>query len=195
MRNTPASAGKTSENIKKSRPVKKHPRVRGEDEIAFAEKAAKKETPPRPRGRRAYVLLPGDRQGNTPASAGKTNNQPSFTRKRKKHPRVRGEDHRDLPMIFPARETPPRPRGRHGSDTGKLPPLRNTPASAGKTVFAPGSAVGLWKHPRVRGEDLIQDRTVFSETETPPRPRGRRLSGPDTTFGARNTPASAGKTD
>ena len=58
MRNTPACAGKTLSNRTRQEILKKHPRVRGEDNIKYDPVRKVGETPPRARGRLARLPIP-----------------------------------------------------------------------------------------------------------------------------------------
>ena len=76
-------------------------------------------------------------------------------------------------------ETPPLTRGRQtvfliaASSTG------NTPAYAGKTWILSRLVAILWKHPRLRGEDVTRLALWQGTWETPPLTRGRQKLGPD----------------
>jgi hypothetical protein len=50
------------------------------------------------------------------------------------------------------------------------------------------------KHPRLRGEDLVEDKIFFCIVETPPPARGRLNPLVAPLMHERNTPACAGKT-
>ena len=153
------------------------------------------ETPPRMRGRRKAEGLKPYRLGNTPAYAGKTAFSMTAIAAFVKHPRVCGEDVRELPARSHTEETPPRMRGR------RFPPhlhpliMRNTPAYAGKTHRLRIRTGSFGKHPRVCGEDLKLERIGLARKETPPRMRGRRCSPIKRPSSSGNTPAYAGKTD
>ena len=135
--------------------ARKHPRVCGEDLHMVEGSQRVLETPPRMRGRRGGDRLKAIRGRNTPAYAGKTLPSGSGTIRRRKHPRVCGEDDLSGCLRNPCRETPPRMRGRRSkSEKGPLD-AGNTPAYAGKTW--PASA------------------TTFYKMETPPRMRGRHM--------------------
>ena len=173
----------------------KHPRLRGEDAPAPSLSSGARETPPLARGRqsKAFSLSAGDR--NTPACAGKTLLFLKLTTFSQKHPRLRGED----PILQVAKprpkETPPLARGRLRNDGSTSIDPRNTPACAGKTLFERASRMRLWKHPRLRGEDMDWATAKHHFEETPPLARGRRLPKLIQKDGRGNTPACAGKTN
>ena len=172
------------------------------------------ETPPRARGRPVGAGPLAGWSGNTPACAGKTTREQKLAGFTRKHPRVRGEDRLASFSSTAPTETPPRARGRRPACRGRERRPGNTPACAGKTSHRPANHGGrgntpacagktpgqgfshpfLWKHPRVRGEDLIASPGRSYPSETPPRARGR--PGCDVRSDPRsgNTPACAGKT-
>ncbi len=94
FRNTPACAGKTVVFVVIVRVPRKHPRVRGEDRLHFAESVHFRKTPPRARGRQTPGAFKLSRGGNTPAGAGKTHLLTGGSKVARKHPRWRGEDFR-----------------------------------------------------------------------------------------------------
>ena len=194
LRNTPACAGKTRFSAWKRHKLKKHPRVRGEDESGTYHTGTHGETPPRARGRLEAQPFLKNRLGNTPACAGKTHVSENQERHRWKHPRVRGEDLNGGGATFNLPETPPRARGRLVCIESYLAGFRNTPACAGKTEPRTGCKLEPWKHPRVRGEDASAAQARVGELETPPRARGRRSQELLQRADGRNTPACAGKT-
>ena len=132
------------------------------------------ETPPLTRGRRSRGLHQHAHDGNTPAYAGKTSFSSAFWTIGWKHPRLRGEDAVTTRPAGANAETPPLTRGRHRlllaaflgygntpAYAGKTKTIltvhdeiRNTPAYAGKTYYRQCWRCSLWKHPRLRGEDL-----------------------------------------
>ena len=195
--------------------LRKHPRLRGEDEaLHVAGLHVHGNTPAyagktRPQGRscaphRKHPRLRGEDlaargrvtqlYGNTPAYAGKTTGRLGAGRIAEKHPRLRGEDLTPTPLRPKTFETPPLTRGRRTQLPPGNHPHGNTPAYAGKTGnFDPNKRV-ISKHPRLRGEDVFAPPVVKPMPETPPltrgRPRDRRMHARR----PRNTPAYAGKT-
>ena len=173
-RNTPACAGKTEPPIILDAWFEKHPRMRGEDKNRHHSEKARIETPPHARGRPFSRRRAENKRRNTPACAGKTRGAPPVRVRRKKHPRMRGEDHL-------------------GSDE-KHTRGGNTPACAGKTRGALFFVAFFEKHPRMRGEDSNRLLKTPGCLETPPHARGRPLIKAHGYMGAGNTPACAGKT-
>ena len=152
--NTPAYAGKTS------------PSKDGAGGLP--------ETPPLTRGRPDEIALEASSFGNTPAYAGKTTTIRRSDPESWKHPRLRGEDSFTNGAGRMIVETPPLTRGRLGVVAAVTVHSGNTPAYAGKTAHAISLGVALWKHPRLRGEDLLSFAIVWDVLETPPLTRGRQ---------------------
>ncbi len=195
MRNTPAHAGKTHCVDISGHISEKHPRACGEDYKEAGDKPILAETPPRMRGRLVPTAAVELVRRNTPAHAGKTLRLSPKVRHTGKHPRACGED---LPLCrrpLPLSETPPRMRGRLGDSSNHVIFLGNTPAHAGKTYRTTIGRYRSWKHPRACGEDIQAMVQNPISGETPPRMRGRQDQSPKETFGMRNTPAHAGKTN
>ena len=111
-RNTPAYAGKTQGSTNRDEELRKHPRLRGEDDVAVKFATGLRETPPLTRGRQSAELLVEGARGNTPAYAGKTMSKEEHAAAFEKHPRLRGEDSTIFGMTDTPQETPPLTRGR-----------------------------------------------------------------------------------
>ena len=71
-RNTPTSVGKTLPQYDRSRPFRKHPHERGEDNFRHRQTSTGRETPPRAWGRLRSLQNSSRRWRNTPTSVGKT---------------------------------------------------------------------------------------------------------------------------
>src|SRR5690606_29608398 len=145
-------------------------------------------TPPPRRGGPVIAVAGVIWNRNTPASAGRTGPAPSRARGTSEHPRVGGEDVRNVdartkhdgtPRVGgedtltkdrePARVgTPPRRRGGRVLGVGHGVQGRNTPASAGRTASARSPQLPAAEHPRVGGEDYAPCRTTCSLIGTPP---------------------------
>ena len=173
METPPANAGKTVEGDRPKTICRKHPRECGEDKRSTPTTVSSSETPPRMRGRRLRSSLRSERNGNTPANAGKTLRLCSGNSPRWKHPRECGEDACTTRPSRHSMETPPRMRGRLNVSYRVFYAFRNTPANAGKTLAKQLAKRAQRKHPRECGEDTTtgSDRTI--QMETPPRMRGR----------------------
>ena len=96
-----------------------------------------------------------------------------------KHPRLRGEDGFESCQPRHTKETPPLTRGRRGAVLGRVGCAGNTPAYAGKTTKTHRRGKRIWKHPRLRGEDVAICFLTSSVGETPPLTRGRLLQSSD----------------
>ena len=114
--------------------VRKHPRLRGEDDRQTVVSPFALETPPLTRGRLVGGLQKRWHGRNTPAYAGKTHLYSSCHTACMKHPRLRGEDSTHIWKLRPVQETPPLTRGRQVDLSAASPISRNTPAYAGKTA-------------------------------------------------------------
>ncbi len=171
------------------------------------------ETPPRAWGRLPDVNKAALLARNTPTCVGKTKPLTNTGATIKKHPHVRGEDHRDSAGRVRGAETPPRAWGTLSESMsvvkeetpprawGRLailePPtalIRNTPTCVGKTQVQGYSRATSQKHPHVRGEDLLRSGGIENISETPPRAWGRLLRDSFKKIYTRNTPTCVGKT-
>ena len=130
--NTPACAGKNFGTEEEIVEYEKHPRVCGEEFSPPLLLPPESETPPRVRGRSSGGLFESAGDGNTPACAGKNFRLNILSSRRKKHPRVCGEEDHDIHFPVPFQETPPRVRGRTPYADQVKSRLGNTPACAGK---------------------------------------------------------------
>src|SRR5690606_32164993 len=111
LRNTPASAGRTTAPPPRTSPTAEHPRVGGEDVGDLPFEAADDGTPPRRRGGRGQGRVAADGPRNTPASAGRTATWERPRSRSSEHPRVGGEDCCTATRPPRSRGTPPRRRG------------------------------------------------------------------------------------
>ena len=89
---TPACAGKTGVEVIPNVVRKDHPRMRGEDSPAGFAKSLGNGSPPHARGRRPPAQRRRRAGRITPACAGKTRSAHRESRRRRDHPRMRGED-------------------------------------------------------------------------------------------------------
>ena len=191
---TTADAGNTSTSKASLKPLRAHPRGRGEHLDFLCLLGAEQGSPPRTRGTRLIWLHEGSPTGLTPADAGNTRSYKWLIVRIRAHPRGRGEHDllgfRRLVIVG----SPPRTRGTQpakwkGDKTAGL-----TPADAGNTRFAAQSRGLTRAHPRGRGEHgIFLSRGVLG-AGSPPRTRGTRDFGVchGVTYGL--TPADAGNT-
>ena len=110
--NTPTCVGKTLTPTRLRSLSRKHPHVRGEDDVDKGRRRLAPETPPRAWGRRVRALQPRSLIGNTPTCVGKTGLGGSKALGQRKHPHVRGEDSARPCGRASLPETPPRAWGR-----------------------------------------------------------------------------------
>ena len=170
---TPAYAGKSSEDTRRSGTNGDHPRVCGEKSFENGVKGYFEGSPPRMRGKAVDCPFSLPLVGITPAYAGKSTKQAKQQDKARDHPRVCGEK---LAMLWPlilCVGSPPRMRG-------KVPPLarpqcllRITPAYAGKSARPSNSDGARGDHPRVCGEKDISADNKNGSKGSPPRMRGK----------------------
>src|SRR5690606_32379259 len=113
---------------------------------------------PSPRARGAQGRVPaGDRESGTiPACAGSTRGSRSGTRRRRDHPRVRGEHLLTWWSEVEGAGPSPRARGARHVLPGRQVPAGTIPACAGSTVYGCVSLMGNRDHPRVRGEHIVR---------------------------------------
>ena len=110
-------------------------------------------SPPHARGRRSQTAERRCDDGITPACAGKTLSLSTCARRKRDHPRMRGEDVDNRRAIAPIVGSPPHARGRPYDVAGLPQRQRITPACAGKTPFSSLFNSCSSDHPRMRGED------------------------------------------
>ena len=170
---TPACAGKSRCYSLAWRYIEDHPRVCGEKHDTFPTLNLDPGSPPRVRGKVAYLLEDNSRDGITPACAGKSRRIVPAVRVGEDHPRVCGEKRYGQNSKRAKEGSPPRVRGkvddRHrvGQDIGI------TPACAGKRTTCNFLDNNSQDHPRVCGEKL---KILFCTPRmrgSPPRVRGK----------------------
>ena len=190
----PACAGKTASRLLRGGPPPAHPRVCGENYVAYAMREHRAGSSPRVRGKRIRHASMCIAPGLIPACAGKTASPPAGSPPRGAHPRVCGENCETLAVSGTTRGSSPRVRGKLKGSS----PFRSTfgliPARAGKTSIRSYRAILTAAHPRACGENLPEPAGPEMNRGSSPRVRGKpRLScvlpsllGP--------IPARAGKT-
>ncbi len=110
-----------------------------------------------------------------------------------KHPRIRGESYGCPAGQGDLMETSPHTRGKHPECFFRNSYLRNIPAYAGKAARLLRLHLVRRKHPRIRGESVIQLTVSEPKVETSPHTRGKREQKPKTAGDCGNIPAYAGK--
>ena len=170
---TPAYAGKRGEINTYEKIQRDHPRVCGEKICCTAIACRSSGSPPRMRGKVAWVNIALLYEGITPAYAGKSCFQICTHKNGRDHPRVCGEKTSSRPPAWNTPGSPPRMRGKGNPLFAPLFQLGITPAYAGKSCPGPASGRPLKDHPRVCGEKLRSFISVFQIGGSPPRMRGK----------------------
>ena len=145
------------------------------------------------RGKVEAAILAMERNGITPACAGKSDAKDCQDPRREDHPRVCGEKLLRPCRPHRARGSPPRVRGKVCNGIIIRVHHRITPACAGKS-FDAGSGTGThWDHPRVCGEKASQALHTGFRQGSPPRVRGKVCLNANQALALGITPACAGK--
>ena len=145
------------------------------------------------RGKVEAAILAMERNGITPACAGKSAFFLSLLSKIGDHPRVCGEKCQHLQIVPSAVGSPPRVRGKACKHMLKLALERITPACAGKRPSTATSVPPPPDHPRVCGEKTLDYPPLFKGWGSPPRVRGKVDARYVLQAVSRITPACAGK--
>ena len=131
---TPAWAGKRSSLDGKMFKIWDHPRVGGEKSISCWKRSMPVGSPPRGRGKVAYIGNKNGLDGITPAWAGKRPHMSGNEFVGGDHPRVGGEKIFPLAHLSHPPGSPPRGRGKAALFFHCGPTARITPAWAGKSA-------------------------------------------------------------
>ncbi len=132
MGNTPAYAGKIRPRFRGFFISQEHPRLRGENRLAFQPVTFPSGTPPPTRGKFGAGATVGAGAGNTPAYAGKIIIFILRDSNNKEHPRLRGENPHGHAIDSVVTGTPPPTRGKFTGADSFCAIDGNTPAYAGK---------------------------------------------------------------
>ena len=152
----PAWAGKTTVLLAVIVPIPAHPRVGGENNVAWIGVASPGGSSPRGRGKRGIMDM-----SLSPFLA---------------HPRVGGENAHPLRVVCSDRGSSPRGRGKH-SRVGREGRVHGLiPAWAGKTGAGCRGRPRHSAHPRVGGENIVDKPNILAGLGSSPRGRGKRLS-------------------
>ena len=149
----PAHAGKTGARAITRRPMKAHPRSRGENSDTFCGRGPGMGSSPLTRGKLRCVRLDQQLPGLIPAHAGKTATPRRTKSLRRAHPRSRGENSTLRSPCVTGRGSSPLTRGKHAAMDANPIGLRLIPAHAGKTSYAATIVACFAAHPRSRGEN------------------------------------------
>ena len=153
----PAHAGKTSVPRSKTRSLRAHPRVCGENRPGRPRIVSTTGSSPRVRGKQRCLLMELPAFGLIPACAGKTESCGCSTSVDRAHPRVCGENAPFLSCPPIITGSSPRVRGKRARE---CPPSWFSgliPACAGKTYRKRACGLLERAHPRVCGENICGD--------------------------------------
>ena len=170
---TPAYAGKSSEDTRRSGTNGDHPRVCGEKSFENGVKGYFEGSPPRMRGKAVDCPFSLPLVGITPAYAGKSTKQAKQQDKARDHPRVCGEKSPQSSVNCTMEGLPPRMRGKVISSLQCDFLSGIIPACAGKSFWPCTVLPRCRDHPRVCGEKLKDGRNVRRILGSPPRMRGK----------------------
>ena len=189
---TPACAGNRDRNVQGCIANEDHPRVCGEQSLMISLHGDHTGSPPRVRGTgclTAFQLAP---PRITPACAG--NRTPAYEAKLRKqdHPRVCGEQTRDIRDLVEDVGSPPRVRGTVRRHPAHKTVYRITPACAGNRKLEYLKQLTPEDHPRVCGEQPVIQECFDRGLGSPPRVRGTANAGHIIKQSFRITPACAG---
>ena len=132
--------------------------------------------------------------GLIPACAGKTLFNQADIDRPEAHPRVCGENGKQLAADFATHGSSPRVRGKHRYQKQHLPLHGLIPACAGKTGVPVRWTGPIGAHPRVCGENSYAKPGKASQQGSSPRVRGKLWAQARGAFPVRLIPACAGKT-
>ena len=146
------------------------------------------------RGKQIEAAPHGERDGITPAHAGKTQWYELRHHRRRDHPRACGENSPWLLFDKGIRGSPPRMRGKLCAVSSDCADFGITPAHAGKTPSRDFGPFLAGDHPRACGENTPLTREKPAQRGSPPRMRGKPGFVDEGAHRPGITPAHAGKT-
>ena len=190
----PACAGKTTSNHWRARSSPAHPRVCGENRRAFSHRLKREGSSPRVRGKRLALVEPVHPGRLIPACAGKTPGSSKSPHEASAHPRVCGENVREVSLTAIPAGSSPRVRGKLFAVFCEVFTIGLIPACAGKTRGRHRGRRSQAAHPRVCGENGGSGAGVEVGDGSSPRVRGKHNVTPGGGEDARLIPACAGKT-
>ena len=174
LRLIPAHAGKTWSSRKVARPIRAHPRSRGENcRLPEARKRVEGSSP-LTRGKPATYQVTAKLGGLIPAHAGKTYGSHTLTVPSWAHPRSRGENTASSRRSMARAGSSPLTRGKRLNHVEPLPVIGLIPAHAGKTPSTTSPRAAGRAHPRSRGENPGASRRQFRPVGSSPLTRGKR---------------------
>ena len=190
----PARAGNTSPPARSRRPVRVHPRSRGEHWRVGRDRNSRTGSSPLARGTQARTPPPLALLQFIPARAGNTETSSFATGSIPVHPRSRGEHMSARRIRAPAAGSSPLARGTHLARPGARGLHRFIPARAGNTSSASRMRPSSPVHPRSRGEHCSSGPGCHPSTGSSPLARGTRRPAEIRGRRHRFIPARAGNT-
>ena len=190
----PAHAGKTGCPRAWTRSGAAHPRSRGENPVTVLRLSAYSGSSPLTRGKPAVRNVGVHVRGLIPAHAGKTQRARSIRRRRRAHPRSRGENSQAEETLRPRTGSSPLTRGKLVSTIDQRVGERLIPAHAGKTSRRMHPRTSAPAHPRSRGENPVAGECRARRDGSSPLTRGKHGCRGRSLVGLRLIPAHAGKT-
>ena len=169
----PARAGKTTRRFSPGPPGAAHPRVGGENACRMSTFRSEGGSSPRGRGKRQVEPDRCAWRRLIPAWAGKTRLHRPTGRSCRAHPRVGGENYKQIDMDEARAGSSPRGRGKPSARTRSPAQRRLIPAWAGKTSSLQGVPARATAHPRVGGENWVARRATCPSLGSSPRGRGK----------------------
>ena len=148
----PAYAGSTAPSRPLAGRVADHPRIRGEHVGEVDIDGAVDGSSPHTRGAPQIPARQGMAQRIIPAYAGSTHPTPAYPRRRRDHPRIRGEHVLYFTIGLGAQGSSPHTRGAPIQGFLGVEPTGIIPAYAGSTPRRAARAAVGGDHPRIRGE-------------------------------------------
>ena len=131
FRITPAYAGTSEHRWQRVRPIRDHPRIRGDKAILLFFHQACRGSPPHTRGQDKVHTPSGLTYGITPAYAGTSDSISGRSGDPEDHPRIRGDKVKDFAMSGRIWGSPPHTRGQVFKSSFSLNMFGITPAYAG----------------------------------------------------------------
>ena len=190
----PAYAGSTLTLTARNKGWTAHPRLRGEHNQNVSDDIVEYGSSPLTRGAPALTIDLMQRGRLIPAYAGSTTTGGSSVRPMAAHPRLRGEHHRFVGIVYADTGSSPLTRGARERCGGVAERNRLIPAYAGSTRTCSLRCLQPWAHPRLRGEHCPPSALTESFFGSSPLTRGAQHG-----TGTHNTvrgliPAYAGST-
>ena len=190
---TPARAGKSCSRPSRPTRARDHPRACGEKKQQAAQQVAAQGSPPRVRGKGIHGIRIERPPGITPARAGKSGHRVGFLTAFGDHPRACGEKCNNEKAAPERQGSPPRVRGKETRQNAVQTRPGITPARAGKRAASFAHSGKCRDHPRACGEKDMLEKIYLHYKGSPPRVRGKDVSGSRTGVSDGITPARAGK--